>query len=86
MEQMAQAADLLADSARHPVFFHCVAGHHRTSQAQAAYRIRHEGWTAEAAWAEVAALPWARPSANSDRHDQELIARFANVQQTLRSE
>ena len=27
--------------ARQPVFFHCVAGHHRTSLAHAAYLIRH---------------------------------------------
>jgi len=84
-EQMALAADLLADAARQPVFFHCVAGHHRTSQVHAAYRIRHQGWTAEAAWAEVAALPWARPRASADRIDRELIARFARIQHTLPS-
>ena len=41
LEQMAEAADLLADPDRQPVFFHCVAGHHRTSLAHAAYLIRH---------------------------------------------
>ena len=45
LEQMAESADLLADPARQPVFFHCVAGHHRTSLAHAAYLIRHAGYT-----------------------------------------
>src|SRR4051812_22166094 len=39
LDQMAAAADLLADPARQPVFFHCVGGHHRTSLVHAAYRI-----------------------------------------------
>ena len=77
LAQMAEAADLLADPARRPVFFHCVGGHHRTSLAQAAYRIRHEGWSADRAWAEVAALPWARPGAVADRRDRRLIGAFA---------
>lgn len=55
--EMAEAADLLADPGLQPVFFHCVAGHHRSSQVQAADRIRHEGWSAGRAWDEVAALP-----------------------------
>jgi protein tyrosine phosphatase (PTP) superfamily phosphohydrolase (DUF442 family) len=79
LEQMAEAADLLADPGRQPVFFHCVAGHHRTSLVHAAYRIRHEGWSAERAWREVAALPWARPA--SDGADRRLIESFAAWQQ-----
>jgi len=75
VEQMAEAADLLADSSLQPIFFHCVAGHHRSSLAQAAYRIRHEGWSAARAWDEVSGLPWARPSA--DRDDRRLIEAFA---------
>ena len=47
---MAEAADLLADPNRQPVFFHCVAGHHRTSLTHAAYLIRHAGYSAEQAW------------------------------------
>lgn len=77
VEQMARAADLLADPALQPVFFHCIAGHHRSSQAHAAYRIRHDGWDADRAWAEVAALPWARPE--KDAADHRLIAAFARA-------
>ena len=77
LEQMGEAADLLADPARRPVFFHCVAGHHRTSLAHAAYLIRHRGASAEAAWAEVAALPWSRPGARADNQDRGLIFAFA---------
>jgi hypothetical protein len=81
LDQMALAADLLADPGRQPVFFHCVAGHHRTSQAHAAYLIRHCGWPAESAWKEVAELPWARPGAPADLVDKALIEAFARSQQ-----
>ena len=75
LEQMAQAADLLNDPENQPVFFHCSAGHHRTSLVQAAYRIRHQGWSAERAWREVEQLPWARPE--TDAGDRALIEAFA---------
>jgi protein tyrosine phosphatase (PTP) superfamily phosphohydrolase (DUF442 family) len=77
LEQMAEAADLVADPRRQPVFFHCVAGHHRSSLVHAAYLIRHRGFSAEGAWREVAALPWARPGAPADDGDRRLIAAFA---------
>ena len=75
LEQMVTAANLLADRRLQPIFYHCIAGHHRSSQAQAAYRIQHDGWDAERAWAEVAALPWARPTQDGDDH--RLIDAFA---------
>ena len=77
VEQMVRAADMLADPSLQPVYFHCVAGHHRSSQAQAAYRMRHDGWSAARAWAEVAALPWARP--RTDTGDHRLIQAFAQA-------
>jgi protein tyrosine phosphatase (PTP) superfamily phosphohydrolase (DUF442 family) len=77
VEQMAEAADLLADPRLQPIFYHCVAGHHRSSQVQAAYRIRHQGWSAGRAWGEVAALPWAKPVADSE--DRRLIEAFASA-------
>lgn len=83
VEQMAIAADLLADPSRQPVFFHCVAGHHRTSLAHAAYLIRHEGYSAERAWETVSGYSWARPDAPVDRNDRFLIEEFARVQGTL---
>ena len=75
VDEMERAVAILADPARQPIFYHCVAGHHRSSQVQAAYRIEREGWTAERAWAEVAALPWARPS--TDLEDRRRIEAFA---------
>src|SRR4051812_33634435 len=83
-EQMAAAADLLADPARQPVYFHCVAGHHRTSLAHAAFLIRHRGYTAEQAWRAVSSLPWARPDSEVDRNDRFLIEEFARVEHSLR--
>jgi protein tyrosine phosphatase (PTP) superfamily phosphohydrolase (DUF442 family) len=76
LDQMAEAAAILADPALQPIFFHCVAGHHRSSQVHAAYRIRTEGWSADHAWAEVAGLPWADPTA--DGRDHRLITAFAS--------
>jgi hypothetical protein len=75
LEQMAEAADILADPGKQPVFFHCVAGHHRTSLVHAAYLIRHEGWSAERAWRALTELPWTRPDA--DLGDRRLIEAFA---------
>ncbi|HWE39499.1 MAG TPA: hypothetical protein VG406_23315 [Isosphaeraceae bacterium] len=75
LDQLAQSADLVADPARQPVFFHCVAGHHRSNLVQAAYRIRHDGWSAERAWRELTSLPWTRPDA--DLADRLLIEAFA---------
>lgn len=84
LEQMACAADLLADSDRQPVYFHCVAGHHRTSLAHAAYLIRHAGYTGEQAWEVVSGLPWARPGARADENDRALILEFARAQSSIR--
>lgn len=79
LAQMAEAAKILADPARQPIFYHCVAGHHRSSQVQAAYRIGHQGWSAARAWSEVAALPWARPESAADAADRRLIEAFAGA-------
>jgi protein tyrosine phosphatase (PTP) superfamily phosphohydrolase (DUF442 family) len=85
LDQMTEAADLMADQDRQPVFFHCVAGHHRSSLAHAAYLIRHCGWPAESAWKEVANLPWARPGSPADLDDKALIEAFARSQNFVRS-
>lgn len=77
LDEMSQAADLLANPALQPVFFHCVGGHHRTSLAHAAYRIRYSGYSADQAWDEIAALPWTTPDAFRDRQDRDLIRLFA---------
>jgi len=84
LEQMAQAADLLADQSLRPIFFHCVAGHHRTGLAHAAYLIRHRGFTAAQAWDQLSRLPWTDPDHPRDRADRELIRRFEawNAQQS----
>jgi len=85
IEQMAIAADLLADPDRQPVYFHCVAGHHRTSLAHAAYLIRHEGYTAERAWEVVSGFEWARPDAPPDQNDRFLIEEFARAQASIKA-
>ncbi len=83
VEQMAQAADALANPRLQPVFFHCVGGHHRTSLVHAAYLIRHRGYSAESAWGTIAALGWTRPGAAADQRDRSLIDAFARVQASI---
>lgn len=85
LDQMAEAADLLADPRRQPVFFHCVAGHHRTNLVHAAYLIRREGCSADEAWDAVARLPWTRPDAPADRADRRLIEAFADRERQRRT-
>jgi protein tyrosine phosphatase (PTP) superfamily phosphohydrolase (DUF442 family) len=76
LTQLREAADLIADARNQPVFFHCVGGHHRSNLVHAAYRMRHEGASASAAWDEVARLPWTRPGDERDRLDRRIIAAF----------
>ena len=45
--------------------------------------IRHCGWSAAAAWKEVASLPWARPAATADQNDRALIDEFARFQTSI---
>jgi protein tyrosine phosphatase (PTP) superfamily phosphohydrolase (DUF442 family) len=77
VDQLVEAVDLISDPTRQPVFFHCVGGHHRSNLVQAAYRIRHEGWSLEQAWDEILTLPWTDASADQD--DLELVRRFARI-------
>ena len=74
-DQMAEAADLVADPANQPAFFHCVGGHHRSNLVHAAYLIRHRGYSANGAWDVVSRLPWSRPA--SDGADRVRIDEFA---------
>lgn len=51
--QLAQFLSIVNDPASQPVYVHCVGGSHRTGVMTAAYRITHEGWTAERAFGEM---------------------------------
>jgi protein tyrosine/serine phosphatase len=44
---------LVNDPANQPVFVHCHGGHDRTGVMTAIYRMTHDGWTAEHAYAEM---------------------------------
>jgi protein tyrosine/serine phosphatase len=44
---------LVNDSANWPVYVHCKGGRHRTGALTAAYRIVHDGWTADQAYDEM---------------------------------
>jgi protein tyrosine/serine phosphatase len=44
---------IVNDPANQPVFVHCEDGHIRTGVTTAVYRITHDGWTADQAYAEM---------------------------------
>jgi protein tyrosine/serine phosphatase len=44
---------IVNDPANQPVFVHCEDGHIRTGVMTALYRITHDGWTADQAYAEM---------------------------------
>jgi len=52
-EQVAEFLKLVNDPANWPVYVHCKGGRHRTGALTAAYRITHDGWTADQAWDEM---------------------------------
>jgi protein-tyrosine phosphatase len=51
--QLAEFLRVVNDPASQPVYVHCVGGRHRTGVMTAAYRITHEGWTADQAFQEM---------------------------------
>jgi protein tyrosine/serine phosphatase len=44
---------LVNDPANQPVYVHCKGGRHRTGVMTAAYRMTHDGWSAEQAYEEM---------------------------------
>ena len=44
---------IVNEPARQPVYVHCVEGRHRTGVMTAAYRMTHDGWTADQAFSEM---------------------------------
>jgi protein tyrosine phosphatase (PTP) superfamily phosphohydrolase (DUF442 family) len=48
-----EAVAIVADPSNQPVFVHCWAGCHRTGAVIAVYRMRHCGWSEDAARAEL---------------------------------
>jgi protein tyrosine/serine phosphatase len=52
-EQLARFLTIVNDPASQPVYVHCVGGRHRTGVMTAAYRMSHEGWTADQAFKEM---------------------------------
>jgi tyrosine-protein phosphatase SIW14 len=51
--QLAEFLTIVNDPANQPVYVHCVGGRHRTGVMTAAYRITHDGWTADQAFREM---------------------------------
>jgi uncharacterized protein (TIGR01244 family) len=51
--QLAQFLAVVKDSAKQPVFVHCVGGRHRTGVMTAAYRMATDGWTPDQAFKEM---------------------------------
>jgi len=51
--QIEQFLGIVNDRVRQPVYVHCVGGRHRTGVMTAAYRMVHDGWTADQAFKEM---------------------------------
>jgi len=51
--QLAEFFKVVNDPASQPVYVHCVGGKHRTGVMTAAYRMTHDGWTSDKAFAEM---------------------------------
>lgn len=52
-EQTAYFMSLVNNPANWPVYVHCKGGRHRTGALTGAYRIAHDGWTADQAFEEM---------------------------------
>jgi protein tyrosine phosphatase (PTP) superfamily phosphohydrolase (DUF442 family) len=52
-DTLEKLADLLAEPANQPVFYHCRRGVYRSNLAQAVYRMRCDGWTLDQALADL---------------------------------
>jgi protein tyrosine/serine phosphatase len=52
-EQTDYFLKIVNDPANWPVYVHCKGGRHRTGGMTAVYRITHDGWTADQAYAEM---------------------------------
>jgi protein tyrosine/serine phosphatase len=52
-EQTEYFLKLVNDPANQPVYVHCSGGRHRTGEMTAIFRINHDGWTADQAYAEM---------------------------------
>lgn len=53
---LAEFRKVMDDPANHPVLIHCYAGIHRTGTYCAVYRMDYQGWSNEAALAEMRAM------------------------------
>lgn len=51
--QVEQFLSIVNDPANQPVFVHCAGGRHRTGALTAVYRMKHDNWTTDEAFAEM---------------------------------
>ena len=52
-EKIGEFLQIVNDPANQPVYVHCVGGRHRTGVMTAVFRMTHDGWTADQAFAEM---------------------------------
>ena len=53
VDELASFLTLVNNPANQPVYVHCAGGRHRTGVMTAAYRMTHDGWTADQAFKEM---------------------------------
>jgi len=71
LDEIDQAAALLADSANHPLLVHCAAGVNRTGVVVAAWRMKYCGWGPAEAIAEAERCGWS-PRRNPEMREHML--------------
>jgi hypothetical protein len=75
-DDLEQAAEIVADRANQPVFFHCKRGVYRSNLVQAVYRMKHCGWTLERAVEELRTTGYAPESGGGDNCVAALLDRY----------
>jgi protein tyrosine phosphatase (PTP) superfamily phosphohydrolase (DUF442 family) len=92
-DSLEKLADILADPASRPVFFHCRRGVYRSNLGQAVYRMKQCGWTLEQALNELRESGYNPEESGGDMSCGELLARYhrdriqdrsANVESLIR--
>ena len=68
-QAVAQFLALVNDPANQPVYVHCQGGRHRTGVMTAVYRMSHDGWTADRAFAEMQNYKFGPVFLHSALHD-----------------
>ena len=75
-DRLEELADILADPANRPVFFHCRRGVYRSNLGQAVYRMKQCGWTLAQTLNELRGSGYDPEESGGDQSCAEFLARY----------